>query len=274
LTFKQAYQEEDITGMNLQGKRILITGGTSGLGLAMARALLSAGARVAVGGRAKSKLDQASAELGRVSGEMLALDLDVRDEKSVGAGLALLGERWSGLDVLVNNAGIGMRTVNPQFLTRPMPFWEVPSEKFRDLIDTNLTGYFLVAKQAVPYFLKQGSGRIINISVNQETMQRTGFIPYGPSRAGTESLSRIMAEDLGPLGIKVNLLLPGGATDTGMVPEEFPSERRAQLLQPDVMAEPILFLCSDAAEDVHNERIVAKDFTQWLAAWQSASKNA
>jgi NAD(P)-dependent dehydrogenase (short-subunit alcohol dehydrogenase family) len=251
--------------VSLQGKRILITGATSGLGLAMARALLSAGARVAIGGRTKFKLDRAFEELSAVSHELLALDLDVRDEKSIGASLAVLAESWSGLDVLVNNAGIGMRSVNPQFLTDPMPFWEVPSENFRDLIDTNLTGYFLVAKHVVPYFLKQGSGRIINITVNQETMQRRGFVPYGPSRAGAESLSRIMAEDLGPLGIKVNLLLPGGATATGMVPEDFPADRRAQLLQPEVMDEPILFLCSDAAESVHNERIVAKDFRQWLA---------
>jgi NAD(P)-dependent dehydrogenase (short-subunit alcohol dehydrogenase family) len=98
-------------------------------------------------------------------------------------------------------------------------------------------------------------------------MKRRGFIPYGPSRAGAESLSRIMAQDLAPTHITVNILLPGGATDTGMVPDEFPAERRAQLLRPAVMTEPTLFLCSNEAERVHDERIVAKDFAQWKTEW-------
>jgi gluconate 5-dehydrogenase len=174
---------------------------------------------------------------------------------------------WGGIDVLINNAGIGMRTVNPDFLTHPKPFWEISTAGFRDLLDTNLTGYFLVAKAAVPHFLKAGQGRIINISVNEDTMKRRGFIPYGPSRAGAESLSRIMAQDLKSTGITVNILLPGGATETGMVPQDFPAERRAQLLQPIVMAEATLFLCSDDAARVNDERIVAKDFAQWKADW-------
>jgi len=73
----------------------------------------------------------------------------------------------------------------------------------------------------------------------------------------------IMAQDLASWGITVNMLLPGGATETGMVPEEFPASMRAQLLSPDVMAEPILFLCSDEAKGLNDQRIVAKDFTHW-----------
>lgn len=69
--------------------------------------------------------------------------------------------------------------------------------------------------------MEQGHGRIINISMNHETMKRKGFVPYGPSRAATESLSYIMAEDLKDYGIMVNMLLPGGATTTGMIPDEF-----------------------------------------------------
>lgn len=101
-------------------------------------------------------------------------------------------------------------------------------------------------------------------------MRRKGFVPYGPSRAGTESLSHIMAQDLASSGITVNLLLPGGATDTGMVPEEFPASMRAQLLSSDVMAEPILFLCSDEAKGVNDQRIVAKDFTHWKEEWSQS----
>ena len=91
---------------------------------------------------------------------------------------------------------------------------------------------------------------------------RRGFIPYGPSRAGAESLSHIMAQDLAPFGIAVNILLPGGATETGMIPEEVVNSLRTQLLSADIMAEPILFLCSDESEGIHDERIIAKDFAR------------
>jgi NAD(P)-dependent dehydrogenase (short-subunit alcohol dehydrogenase family) len=74
-----------------------------------------------------------------------------------------------------------------------------------------------------------------------------------------------MAEDLKSFGITVNMLLPGGVTDTGMLPDELPAAIRSQLLSADIMAEPILYLCSDAANALNNKRIVAKDFSQWLA---------
>jgi NAD(P)-dependent dehydrogenase (short-subunit alcohol dehydrogenase family) len=258
----------------IAGKRVLITGATSGLGLAMAEALLKEGAKVLISGRDQNKIDRAVSSVEPLSGECKGALIDVRDERSIRDGIAEMERVWGGIDVLINNAGIGMRTVNPKFVTDPKPFWEVSSSGFRDLIDTNLTGYFLVAKEAVPYFLKAGGGGIINISINQETMRRKGFIPYGPSRAGTESLSHIMAQDLGGFGVTVNLLLPGGGTATGMVPDEILADResfRTQsgllLLSPDVMAEPTLFLCSDEAKDVNDERIVAKDFQQWKANW-------
>jgi len=94
-------------------------------------------------------------------------------------------------------------------------------------------------------------------------MHRAGFVPYGPSRAGSESLSRIMAADLRGTGITVNNLLPGGATITGMMPTDVVTERRA-FLTPDVMGPPIVWLASDEAAGVHDERIVASEFEQWL----------
>jgi NAD(P)-dependent dehydrogenase (short-subunit alcohol dehydrogenase family) len=137
---------------------------------------------------------------------------------------------------------------------------------FRDLIETNLTGYFLVARGFTPLMIEQGKGRIINISMNHETMKRKGFVPYGPSRAATESLSAIMAEDLKESGISVNILLPGGATATGMIPDDLRSEIEAKfrLMQPEVMAEPIVFLASPEAEGITGERIVASEFESWL----------
>jgi NAD(P)-dependent dehydrogenase (short-subunit alcohol dehydrogenase family) len=256
----------------LKEKRVLITGSTSGLGLAMAKALLTEGARVLVTGRDSRKLEEAARDLRSLPGEVHGTILNVCDERSIQKAMLRMIELWDGVDVLINNAGIGMRTVNPKFLNDPMPFWEVPSQGFRDLIDTNLTGYFLVAKEAVPHFLKQHRGRIINISANHETMRRKGFVPYGPSRAGAESLSHIMAQDLASYGITVNLLLPGGATETGMIPDECPPGLRAQLLSPDVMAPPTIFLCSDESQGVHDERIIAKAFAQWKAEWDIRQK--
>jgi gluconate 5-dehydrogenase len=175
-------------------------------------------------------------------------------------------EAWSrlgGLDLLVNNAGIGMRTVNPRFMTEPQGFWETPIDGFRAVIDTNLTGYFLVAREVAPRLLAAGRGRIVNVSMNHSTMQRAGFVPYGPSRAGSEALSRIMAADLHGTGVTVNVLLPGGPTVTGMIPDDVPSGGPT-LLMPEVMGPPIVWLASDQAVGLHDERIVATEFDRWL----------
>ncbi len=131
------------------------------------------------------------------------------------------------------------------------------------MIDTNLTGYFLVAREVTPRMLAAGGGRIVNISMNYATMQRAGFVPYGPSRAGSEALSRIMAADLRDTGVTVNVLLPGGATVTGMLPDAPPGGGHAFLL-PEVMGPPIVWLASDEAAGLHDERIVAAEFERWL----------
>src|ERR1700754_5071708 len=182
--------------------RALVTGATSGLGLAMARALADAGARVAVTSRDAARAEQTAAELGR---DAFGLALDARDEAAVAAGVAEVWERFGGLDLLVNNAGIGMRTVNPRFLSEPQPFWEVEPDGFRDVLETKATGCFLMARAVVPRMLEQGSGRIVMISMSKSTMVRRGFVPYGPSGAAVEALSRVMAADLADTPLTVNL---------------------------------------------------------------------
>jgi NAD(P)-dependent dehydrogenase (short-subunit alcohol dehydrogenase family) len=239
----------------------LVTGGTSGLGLAMARALAAAGLRVALTGRSPDRAAATAAGLP----EAFGLAMDARDEDSVAGAVAAAWSRLGGIDLLVNNAGIGMRTVNPQFMTEPRGFWTVPPAGFRDVIATNLTGYFLVAREVVPRMLDAGRGRIVNVSMNHATMTRAGFVPYGPSRAGAEALSRIMAADLRGTPLTVNMVLPGGATRTGMVPEERAASLR-NLLEPEVMGPPIVWLASAAASGVTDERIVAAEFDQWLTA--------
>jgi NAD(P)-dependent dehydrogenase (short-subunit alcohol dehydrogenase family) len=249
-------------GARADEARILVTGGTSGLGAAMATALLDAGAAVAVTGRHARRAEDAARSLGRGA---IGIGMDVRDGGEVERGVDVAFERLGGLDVLVNNAGIGMRTVNPRFITEPQGFWMVSPDAFRDVVATNLSGYFLVARAVVPRLLAAGGGRVVNVSMNHSTMNRKGFVPYGPARAGAEALSRIMAADLAGSPVTVNLLLPGGATLTGMIPEDLPDDIRSGLLPASVMAAPIRWLCSPEAAGVHDQRIVANRFAEWLA---------
>lgn len=270
--------------VHLGGTAVLVTGGTSGIGAAMAAALAAAGARVALTGRDPSRAEEIARDISRgtfgqdgrgavvrhdetdTPHEVIGLGMDVRDEASVERGVAQAKRAFGGLDMLVNNAGIGMRTVNARFLDDPRPFWETSLPQWRDVLETNVTGYFLVARHVAPGLLAQGNGRIVNISINEETMRRKGFVPYGPSRAATDALSRVMAADLQGSGVTVNLLLPGGATATGMIPEPFPSNARRRLLHPGVMGPPIVYLASALAHDVHDQRIVATTFQEWLQA--------
>ncbi len=116
----------------LSGTRVLVTGGTTGLGRAMAQALAQAGARVAVTSRHLERAQATASELGAGA---LGVELDVREDSSVSAAVDSVYGMLDGLDVLVNNAGIGMRTVNPRFMTEPHRFWEVPPAGFRDVLE-------------------------------------------------------------------------------------------------------------------------------------------
>ena len=248
---------------DLNGIRVLVTGASSGLGAAMAAALTAAGARVMVTSREMARAVATAKTLGSAA---IACQLDVRDERSVAACIDRALGACGGIDMLVNNAGIGMRTVNPRFISEPQPFWEVAPAGFRDVVETKVVGCFLVARALVPLMLQEGGGRIVNISMNEQTMVRRGFVPYGPAGAGVEALSRVMAADLAGSSVTVNILLPGGATRTGMLPDEVPDEVRAALLDPAVMGPPIVWLASDRAAGVHDRRIVATEFDAASAA--------
>jgi NAD(P)-dependent dehydrogenase (short-subunit alcohol dehydrogenase family) len=253
-------------GPDVAGVRVLVTGGTSGLGLAMAAALAEGGARVVLTGRDADRAEQAAQRLtadgdGAVAREVHGIAMDVRDERSVAAGVERSLELLGGLDALVNNAGIGMRTVNDRFLTEPQPFYDVEPDRFRDLFDTNVLGYFLVARAVVPHLVRAGRGTVVNISINEETTRRRGFVPYGPSRAATDAMSHVMAADLEGTGVDVHLLRPGGATVTGMIPDGLPEAARAQLLDPSVMGPAVRWLCSPESAGRTDLTVTARDFT-------------
>lgn len=251
--------------MPLSGVRALVTGSTSGLGRAMAEALTVAGARVAVTSRQQRRALDSAEQLGS---QAQAVELDIRDPASVSAAVDRVYELFGGLDLLVNNAGIGMRTVNPRFITDPVPFWEVPVAGFQDVLQTKATGTFAMTRAVVPRMLDAGAGRIVTVSMSESTMTRRGFVPYGPAGAAVEALGRVMAADLADTPVRANLLLPGGATATGMVPESV----RAGLLDPAVMGPPIVWLASPEAALVHDERIVARSFDDWLRSRSGAAQ--
>jgi gluconate 5-dehydrogenase len=119
--------------------------------------------------------------------------------------------------------------------------------------------------------LSAGGGRVVTISMSDQTMVRRGFVPYGPSGAAVDALARVLAADLAGTPVTANILLPGGATATGMIPDDVRDEQRATLLDPAIMGPPIVWLASADAAGVHDERIVARDFDEWLKTRLDAS---
>ena len=147
----------------VRGKRIFITGATSGLGLAMAKALLSEGARVLVTARDLGKVDKAVSALRSLHSppaECRGAAVDVRHEQSIRSGSAEMVGLWGGIDVLINNAGFGMRTVNPRFLSEPKPFGEVFADGFRELNrGYQLTGPCVSCPLMTSPYFDRGAGR-------------------------------------------------------------------------------------------------------------------
>ncbi|HEX4207439.1 MAG TPA: SDR family oxidoreductase, partial [Ktedonobacteraceae bacterium] len=146
----------------------------------------------------------------------------------------------------------------------PTRFWEAEPSVWRMIIETNINGPFYMARAVVRRLLEQQrEGSIINIGVSYETMKRRGFSPYGSSKAALEAASAIWAQELIEARIRVNILLPGGATNTGMIPASTPAVVQARLLQPEIMQTPAVFLASDASQELTGRRLIA---TEWSAA--------
>jgi 3-oxoacyl-[acyl-carrier protein] reductase len=255
----------------LTGRVAVVTGGGRGLGRAMTLGLAHAGAAVvATAARERRELDSVAAEAA-VPGRVLPIVADVTSEADCARVVATALDRFGRLDVLVNNAGRGMKYVSDNFMTEPARFWETAPKAWRLVIDTNVVGPFLMARAAAPHTLAAGWGRIVNISMNAETMRRRGFSPYGPSKAALESATIIWAQDLAGSGVTVNALLPGGATLTGMIPASFPDHLRASLLDPAIMVPPLLWLASANSDGITGRRFIA---AQWHADDPQAAAEA
>jgi len=261
---------------SLRGRVVIITGGGRGLGLEMARALAGAGCRVAISGaRDGADLRAAEDELAAIAGpaNVLALKADVASWADCAALARLVLERFGRMDALINNAGRGMLELSATFNTKPALFWHSDPQGIRNIIDANVLGPFLMARACVPHMVAQGFGRVVNISTSAGTMVRKGYAPYGPSKAALEAMSAVWARDLEGTGVTVNVLLPGGATDTRLLPGHGADRRGAdgQLLSPTLMAAPALWLISDASGGSSGERYIAKDWNTALPAEAAAA---
>ncbi|GHO98440.1 3-oxoacyl-ACP reductase [Reticulibacter mediterranei] len=245
----------------LDGKVAIVTGAGRGIGRAIAQAYLQEGASVTItAAREQAELDQLAKQDG--SERVLALLADVTDFEACTRVVDQTTQRFGHIDILVNNAGRGLKYVSSSFLMEPTRFWETEPSVWRMIVETNVNGPFYMARAVVTHLLEQQhAGSIINISMNYEGMKRRGFSPYGPSKAALESASAIWAQELNEARIRVNVLLPGGITNTGMVPAEMPAE--IQMLQPEIMNAPAVFLASDASQDLTGRRLIA---TEWSAA--------
>jgi NAD(P)-dependent dehydrogenase (short-subunit alcohol dehydrogenase family) len=242
--------------VDLRDRVAIVTGGGRGIGRSIAHANARAGADVVIGvARDPAEADRVAAESAPLPGTVEGIQADITAPADVEALVdRALGIRGR-IDVLVNNAARGMRFVNQRFMSDPKPFWEADPGAWRMVMETNTVGVFLTSRAVVGHMLAAGGGSIINVTVNHETMVRRGFSPYGPSKAALEAMTQCWAAELEGTGVVINLLAPGGATATGMVPDSVPEGIR--LLSPDIVVPGALHL---ALTDRSGQRIVA---TQW-----------
>ncbi len=215
--------------LRLVGKVAVVTGGSRGIGLAIAGALLSEGCSVLITGRNQETLEGAVSELGRAGrARVLPVECDVRDNEAVARVFARVVKEFGRLDILVNNAGISQSAA---------PLQETPVELWRDIIDTNLTGTFLCTRAAVP--LMKAGATILNVISVAARDSFAGYAPYNASKAGALSLTRTLREELKPTGIRVTALLPG-ATDTEIWQQVMPDAPRDKMIEAESIARLVL----------------------------------
>jgi NAD(P)-dependent dehydrogenase (short-subunit alcohol dehydrogenase family) len=185
---------------NLQGKRALVTGASSGLGAHFARVLAEAGARVFIAARRLERLESLAGEIADMGGDAVPVAMDVTDRASVESAFAEIAERDGAPEIVINNAGIGGR----------VPFLDVTPEQADGVFDTNFRGVWDVAQVAARHMAAQSiPGSIINISSIMGFGLRAGASTYCVSKAAVVQMTRTMACELAVHGIRVNSIAPG-----------------------------------------------------------------
>ncbi len=226
-------------------KVAIVTGGGSGLGYAIAEKFLQNGIITIIAGRDKEKLNKAKERLGE---NCHAVSCDVSNLSSIPAFVDTVLKQFGRIDILVNNAGINQKK----------EFTEVTDEEFQNIITTNVTAVFTMSREVVKHMLQRGSGNIINISSMAAQYGLPKVIAYSASKTAIDGMTRAMAVELSPKGIRVNAIAPGFIY-SAMTEKALDSdpERKAKVFgrtpmghmgEPVDIGEAALFLAGDAAK--------------------------
>ena len=232
--------------MRLKNKVAIVTGASSGIGAATAMLFAREGASVVLAGRRRDALDAMVREIVGSGGKAIALAGDVRDDDFAAALVDEAVHAFGGLDIAFNNAGATGELA---------PVAELPVQAWKETIDVNLTGAFLAARHQVPALRKRGGGSLIfTATFVGQTVGMPAMAAYAASKAGLLGLTKTLAAELGPEGIRVNALLPG-ATDTPSLTAKTPEQRAwvaglhalKRIAAPEELARAALYLASDDA---------------------------
>jgi len=233
------------------GRNVIVTGGGRGIGQATARQFAAEGGDVLLLGRTAADLEATAAQITGDGGSAWSHTCDVREEEQVDAAVAAALDRWERIDVLVNNAGIDDDT----------PFLDIERAKWRAVVDTNLTGAFLMAQAVARAMAKAGGGAIVHNASIDASGGDGPFAAYNASKAALLGLNRTMALELAEHGIRSNCVSPGFThtemTEKAVGPEmmsylngQFARVPMKRLVRTDEVANAILFLASDDASAI------------------------
>lgn len=232
----------------LEGKVALVTGASQGLGRALALAYAKEGANLVISSRSADSLETVAEEASDSGVEVLAVPADLSRSEDVQKLVDAAVERFGKIDVLVNNAGL----LGPRVRIE-----EYPEDKWRSVLDANLTGPFLVSKAAIPHMREGGS--VINVTSGVSIEGRPEWGAYSVSKFGLEGLTQILAAELKAHGIRANSVDPGGMRTT-MRAAAYPDEDPTSRITPEENTAVFLFLASDESREVTGERFKAQEF--------------
>lgn len=236
--------------MRLEGKVALVTGGSQGVGRAVAAAYAREGADVVVVARDRERLDSAAAEIQKGGGRVIPLQADVADRQQVQGVAGEIKRRFGRLHVLVNNASL----LGPRAL-----ILEYPEEDWEAVIAVNLHGPFYLIKACLPLLSASGGGSIINVSSGVGRIGKPRWGAYAASKFGLEGFTQVLAAELQSLHIRVNAVNPGG-TRTGMRAAAYPEEDPMTLPTPEQITPVFVYLASDESRDLTGQSLEARDF--------------